>query len=257
MTTKTDTFNQIRDRIRNCENCLLAQTRNQPVPGEGNIDSEILFIGEGPGANENKTGRPFVGAAGKFLDSLIEIAGFKRSEVFITNVIKCRPPANRDPLPEELESCNAFLQEQIKLIDPVLIVTLGRFSMGMYFPFKKISAIHGSENVINNRIIVPMFHPAAALHQPALRSVLEKDFAKLPAILERARALRERAALEALLGEEAFVEFEEDPFEAFELEKSERAETEGSSMKDENTSEKSENDQDESGPDTGMQLSFF
>ena len=190
MTDKEREFAAIVEKIRVCERCLLARTRNLPVPGEGNIESEVLFIGEGPGANENQTGRPFVGAAGKFLDELIQLAGFERKNVFITNVVKCRPPGNRDPLPEELNQCGGFLRRQIELIDPLLIVTLGRFSMANYFPFKKISAIHGQANEIAGRIVVPMFHPAAALHQPALKNVIVEDFRKIPGFLDAARRLR-------------------------------------------------------------------
>lgn len=190
MTAKEQELKAIIEEIRACERCILSRTRNLPVPGEGNIESEVLFIGEGPGANENQTGRPFVGAAGKFLSELIQLAGFERKDVYITNVVKCRPPGNRDPLPNELSQCGGFLKRQIELIDPLLIVTLGRFSMANYFPFKKISAIHGQANEIGNRIVVPMFHPAAALHQPALKDVIIEDFRKIPDILESARRLR-------------------------------------------------------------------
>ena len=190
MNAKDQELTAIIKEIRGCESCILSKTRNLPVPGEGNIESEVLFIGEGPGANENQTGRPFVGAAGKFLSELIKLAGFERKDIYITNVVKCRPPGNRDPLPEELSQCRGYLQRQIELIDPLLIVTLGRFSMANYFPFKKISAIHGQANEIGNRIVVPMFHPAAALHQPALKNVIIEDFRKIPNILESARRLR-------------------------------------------------------------------
>lgn len=183
-------FADICTEVRKCDRCVLSNTRNKAVPGEGSLDSEVLFIGEGPGANENASGRPFVGAAGKFLDELIGIAGFERKDVFITNVVKCRPPGNRDPLPEELQACGGYLKRQIELLDPLLIVTLGRFSMGLYFPLKKISAIHGQETWIDGRMVVPMFHPAAALHQGALRDVLKKDFARIPEILEAARRMR-------------------------------------------------------------------
>lgn len=190
MTAKDREIAAIIDEIRVCERCVLSRTRNLPVPGEGNIESEVLFIGEGPGANENQSGRPFVGAAGKFLGELMKIAGFERNDVYITNVVKCRPPGNRDPLPEELSQCGGYLRRQIELINPLLIVTLGRFSMANYFPFKKISAIHGTPNQIGGRIVVPMFHPAAALHQPALKDVITADFHKIPEILESARRLR-------------------------------------------------------------------
>jgi len=175
------------EEIRACQRCVLARTRELSVPGEGNLHSEILFIGEGPGANENRTGRPFVGAAGKFLDELIHAAGLERKDVYITNVVKCRPPGNRDPLPEELFQCGEYLRRQLEIIDPLVVITLGRVSMANYFPFKKISAIHGKAHWIDGRMVIPMFHPAAALHQPALKDFILEDFRKIPGILEEAR----------------------------------------------------------------------
>ena len=171
---------QLAQQIAVCEKCQLHLSRKKSVPGEGNIHSKILFIGEGPGLNENETGRPFVGQAGNFLNELLSTAKLKRQDVFITNVVKCRPPANRDPLPEELTACSSFLDEQIRLIDPLVIVTLGRFSMGRYFPLARISSIHGKGHWVYGRMIVPMFHPAAALHQPNLRDSIMHDFALLP-----------------------------------------------------------------------------
>lgn len=171
---------QLAQQIAVCEKCQLHLSRKKSVPGEGNIHSKILFIGEGPGLNENETGRPFVGQAGNFLNELLSMAKLKRQDVFITNVVKCRPPANRDPLPEELTACSSFLDEQIRLIDPLVIVTLGRFSMGRYFPLARISSIHGKGHWVDGRMIVPMFHPAAALHQPNLRDSIMHDFALLP-----------------------------------------------------------------------------
>ncbi len=172
--------------IAACTKCQLHLSRKKSVPGEGNIQTKILLIGEGPGMNENETGRPFVGQAGNFLNELLATAGVKREEVFITNVVKCRPPANRDPMPEELSACAGYLDRQIALINPLIIVTLGRFSMARYFPFKRISAIHGQGHWINGKMIVPMFHPAAALHQPNLRSSILHDFALLPEYLKDA-----------------------------------------------------------------------
>lgn len=155
-----------------------------------------MLIGEGPGMNENETGRPFVGQAGNFLNELLGAAKLKRSDVFITNVVKCRPPANRDPLPEELMACNQYLEEQIQLIDPLIIVTLGRYSMGRFFPLQRISSIHGQATWINDRYIVPMFHPAAALHQPNLRDIVLRDFAKIPQYLQEALAAAEKTVSE-------------------------------------------------------------
>jgi DNA polymerase len=147
-----------------------------------------MFIGEGPGFHENEQGRPFVGAAGKFLDQLLAQAGVTREDVFIANVVKCRPPGNRDPLPEELAACDIHLEAQIQAINPSIIVTLGRFSMAKFIPDVKISAVHGEMKKVGDRFIIPMFHPAAALHQPQLKPAILGDFAKLPDQLKEARA---------------------------------------------------------------------
>ncbi|MGD9713601.1 MAG: uracil-DNA glycosylase family protein [Thermomicrobiales bacterium] len=178
--------------VRVCTLCELARTRTHAVPGEGPERAPIMFIGEGPGLNEDQQGRPFVGASGKFLTELIERAGLEREEVFITNVVKCRPPGNRDPLPDELAACSGYLQRQIDAIDPTVIVTLGRFSMAKWFPGERITRIHGQPRKFGARTIVPMFHPAAALHQGNLRPVIEEDFARLRSILDKARAERLR-----------------------------------------------------------------
>ena len=196
MSVLLDQMNQLAEEIAVCQDCMLHLTRNKAVPGEGNVRTKILFIGEGPGANENAQGRPFVGNAGVFLNQLIAMAGLKRQEVFITNVVKCRPPSNRDPLPEELSACAKFLNRQIELINPLVIVTLGRYSMARYFPLQRISAIHGQGQWVNDRMIVPMFHPAAALHQPGLRSAIEHDFTMLPVYLEEARKRTEPVQVE-------------------------------------------------------------
>lgn len=169
--------------VRACTRCKLHLSRKLAVPGEGPADAEILFIGEGPGFHENEQGRPFVGAAGKFLEELLASIGMTRQQVFICNVVKCRPPGNRDPMPEEIEACSEFLTRQIAAINPRLIVTLGRFSMARYFPGARISAIHGQGKEIDGRKVVAMYHPAAALHQPSLRAIVEADFARLPTYL--------------------------------------------------------------------------
>jgi DNA polymerase len=148
-----------------------------------------MFIGEGPGANEDKHGRPFVGAAGKFLDQLLAQAGVTRADVWITNVVKCRPPGNRDPQMVEIETCTTnYLENQIKIVNPSIIVTLGRHSMSRFFPDAKITQIHGQMQKVGRRFIIPMFHPAAALHQDRFKPMLLEDFARLPAQLEEARA---------------------------------------------------------------------
>jgi DNA polymerase len=166
-----------------CEACLLSQGRTKAVPGEGPEDADIMFIGEGPGFHEDRQGRPFIGAAGKFLDELLETIGLKRDDVYITNVVKCRPPGNRDPQPDEITACKGYLDKQIELIRPRLVVTLGRFSMQRYFPGASISRIHGQPKRIGKVIYYPMFHPAAALHQPRWRSLVEEDFLKIPDLL--------------------------------------------------------------------------
>lgn len=179
-----EALNQIASEVRTCTRCTLHHTRNNSVPGEGPVDARILFIGEGPGMNEDNQGRPFVGAAGKLLESLLEKAGLNRREVFICNVVKCRPPENRDPLPDEMEACGRYLDRQIEAIDPEVIVTLGRFSMGKFMPGARISSVHGQAQTVDGRLVVAMFHPAAALHQPALKPALEQDFANLPRLLK-------------------------------------------------------------------------
>jgi DNA polymerase len=146
-----------------------------------------MFIGEGPGFHENEQGRPFVGAAGQFLDQLLAQAGVTRSQVWITNVVKCRPPQNRDPLPDELVACDIHLKRQIEAVNPSIIVTLGRFSMGKFMPGAKISAVHGQMRRIGDRYVIAMFHPAAALHQASLKPAIMADFAKLPELLKEAR----------------------------------------------------------------------
>lgn len=188
MMNPEETLAQIAKEVTVCTNCALHHSRKKAVPGEGPAHAEIMFIGEGPGFHENEQGRPFVGAAGKFLDQLLEQAGVTRADVFITNVVKCRPPENRDPLPEELSACNAYLERQIEAIRPSIIVTLGRFSMNKFFPGAKISAVHGQMRKVGDRYVIAMFHPAAALHQASLKPAILADFAKLPELLKQARA---------------------------------------------------------------------
>jgi uracil-DNA glycosylase family 4 len=171
-----------------CRKCELYRSRKKAVPGEGPTHAEIMFIGEGPGFHENEQGRPFVGAAGKFLDELLEKAGVTRADVWITNVVKCRPPGNRDPLPEEIETCTSnYLQHQIEIVNPSIIVTLGRFSMGLFFKAAKITQIHGQMRKVGDRYVIAMYHPAAALHQMSLKPAIMEDFASLPELLKQAR----------------------------------------------------------------------
>lgn len=185
-------LSQIAAEVMVCHQCQLSVSRKNSVPGEGMANAEVMFIGEGPGFYENEQGRPFVGPAGKFLDELLRRAGLERDKVFITNVVKCRPPGNRDPLPEELEACDPYLERQIEVIDPVIIVTLGRYSMAKFMPNVRISDVHGQSRWVNGRLVVAMFHPAAALHQPSLKNTVLEDFSRLPKYLTMARTNRDK-----------------------------------------------------------------
>jgi uracil-DNA glycosylase len=185
---------QIAKEVSTCQKCALYHSRRLAVPGEGPANSEVMFIGEGPGFHENEQGRPFVGAAGNFLNELLAEGGLKRQDVWIGNVVKCRPPGNRDPLPEELSACDEYLERQIEAINPKIIITLGRFSMGKYMPGAKISSVHGQMRRVGDRFVIAMFHPAAALHQAALKPAIMKDFGQLPKLLEQARAALKRSA---------------------------------------------------------------
>lgn len=186
--TAEETLAKLAQEVSVCTNCALHTSRKKSVPGDGPATAEIMFIGEGPGFHENEQGHPFVGASGKFLDQLLAQAGVTREEVFIANVVKCRPPSNRDPLPDELAACDKYLEAQIQTINPSIIVTLGRFSMGKFVSDVKISAVHGQMRKVGERYVIPMFHPAAALHQPQLKPSILGDFAKLPDQLNEARA---------------------------------------------------------------------
>lgn len=183
--------------VRSCTRCPLHRGRTQAVPGEGNPLSDVLLVGEGPGAREDATGRPFVGPAGQLLSELLRSVGWERQDVFIANVVKCRPPGNRDPEPEEVAACAPYLARQELALDPAVIVTLGRHSLQRYLPGERISAVHGRLRRSGGRFIFPMYHPAAALHQASLRETLFADVRGLPAALLTAReALEaERAAL--------------------------------------------------------------
>jgi DNA polymerase len=182
-----ETLAEVGREVAVCQKCALYHSRKMAVPGEGPDKCEIMFIGEGPGFYENEQGRPFVGAAGKFLDELLAQAGLKRADVWITNVVKCRPPGNRDPLPEEVATCNQYLERQIHAIDPSIIITLGRHSMGRFMPGAKITAVHGQMRKVGDRYVIAMFHPAAALHQASLKPAILADFGQLPKLLEQAR----------------------------------------------------------------------
>ena len=182
-----EVFEEVAQQAAVCKLCQLSFARKKAVPGEGPADAAIMLIGEGPGFYENEQGRPFVGAGGQYLDELLEKAGVRRQDVFITNVVKCRPPGNRDPLPDELAACNAYLERQVEAINPQIIVTLGRFSMAKFLPNVRISEAHGRPAWVRGRLVVPMYHPAAALHQPSLKASVERDFSCLPDWIEKAR----------------------------------------------------------------------
>ena len=184
--TSDPTLAVLYEEIADCPNCVLAKTRTQTVPGSGPAPAEVMCIGEAPGAREDERGLPFVGPAGRFLDELLGGIGLSRETVHIANVVKCRPPGNHDPEPEEIAACKPFLNRQIAIVDPLLIVTLGRFSMARWFPGAAISRVHGQAKRIEGRTVVPMYHPAAALHRGDLRSVIEADFAQIPQLLEAA-----------------------------------------------------------------------
>ena len=180
--------------VATCTACKLHLSRKLAVPGAGSPQADIVFIGEAPGFHENEQGVPFVGAAGRFLDELLASIELQREDVFICNVVKCRPPGNRDPEPEEMEACSGFLNRQLACIHPKVIVTLGRFSMSKYFPRAKISGIHGRAKVIGGRMIVPMYHPAAALHQSSLRRTIEEDFLQLPGYIQQGKQMEPQAS---------------------------------------------------------------
>ncbi len=186
MSALTDLYKEI-DLCRQCE---IAKARTKSVPGEGAENADIMFIGEAPGWVEDQQGRPFVGPAGQFLDSLLASINLNRQTVYIANVIKCRPPGNRDPLPLEITNCQKWLDKQIALISPKIIVTLGRYSMAKFFPGKTISKIHGTSQTQNGIIYFAMYHPAAALHQGNLRQTIQQDMLKLPQILAKSKELR-------------------------------------------------------------------
>ena len=172
-------FDELDRRIHSCTLCSLSTERTNAVPGEGSRTADIMFIGEGPGFHEDRLGRPFVGPAGQFLDELLAGIGLRREDVYITNMIKCRAPNNRDPLPGEIGACKPYLDEQIEMISPKVIVLLGRYSFGRFFPGESIAKARGRPRTKGGLVLYPIYHPAAALHNPRLRPVIEQDFQKL------------------------------------------------------------------------------
>ena len=182
---------ELYEEIALCQQCEIAKSRTKVVPGEGAEDADILFIGEAPGWHEDQQGRPFVGPAGQYLEELLASIDLNRQQVYIANVIKCRPTGNRDPLSVEIGNCRKWLEKQMELISPRMIVTLGRYSMAMFFPGKTIGKIHGTAQKQDNVIYYAMYHPAAALHQQSLRQTIETDMLKIPSLLTEARNIVE------------------------------------------------------------------
>lgn len=185
---------QIARQIASCEVCTeLCENCINPVPGEGDPEAKLMFVGEAPGAEEDRQGRPFVGASGKFLVEMLETIDLKREDVFITSILKYRPPNNRDPKPDEIHACLPYLMQQIAVIDPQLVIFLGRYSMNVFFPELKISQAHGVPvrktyqyaGEKRSQVFLPLYHPAAALYNGSMRSVIKEDFAKIPAILKQ------------------------------------------------------------------------
>jgi DNA polymerase len=178
---------EIAQLVRRCTDCPLYQGTTNAVPGEGPARAELMFIGEGPGYQEDRQGRPFVGPAGQFLEELLASVGLHRRQVFITNMVKHRPPQNREPLPSEIAACSKYLDRQIQLVDPKLIVTLGRFSLARFFPGESISKARGHARQKDGRLIYPLLHPAAALHRQELRNTIMEDFKAIPRLLKEAQ----------------------------------------------------------------------
>ncbi|MCA1598130.1 MAG: uracil-DNA glycosylase [Chloroflexi bacterium] len=187
MAERADELATLEQEVSACPLCDLSRTRKRAVPGEGPVDAEVMFIGEGPGFNEDQQGRPFVGPAGRLLNELLASIGLARDQVYITNVVKCRPPNNRDPMPQEIAACAPYLERQLALIKPKVVVTLGRYSMAKFFPGASITKIHGQPKRIGATFYFPMFHPAAALRQESYMAAVKADMLKIPALIEEAR----------------------------------------------------------------------
>lgn len=190
--TKQEKLQILDSQIRTCNKCRLCETATNAVPGEGDPDSEIIFVGEAPGKNEDEQGRPFVGRAGKLLEFLLNQIGYKRENVWIGNIIKHRPPDNRDPLPEEINVCKPYLTKQIEIIAPKLIVPLGRFSMNYFLPSAKISQAHGKVHRMSDFAIYPVYHPAAGLRNPTMKAALVADFLRIPEVLKEIKTKQEQ-----------------------------------------------------------------
>lgn len=190
MVSRVAQLSAIHTEIYHCTKCPLHEGRTRTVPGAGNLDAEILFIGEAPGYNEDQQGLPFVGKSGKYLEELLATINLTRNDVFIANVVKCRPPDNRDPSEEEIATCNPYLRAQIEVLDPLLIVTLGRYSMNMFFPNEKVSKIHGQAKYGTRRAYYPLYHPAYALRNQSVKAEMVEDFARIPRLIEEIQEKR-------------------------------------------------------------------
>jgi uracil-DNA glycosylase family 4 len=184
MDTSINDLNQVERAVSVCVDCSLSETRNRAVPGEGSANTQILFVGEAPGYNEDMQARPFVGRAGTFLNELLKSVQLEREEVFITNIVKCRPPNNRDPESTEIAECKKYLDKQIEILEPKIIVTLGKHSLNKFLPGQKIGSHHGKPQVVDGQTILPMYHPAAALHNGSLRKVILNDFREIRKVLD-------------------------------------------------------------------------
>ena len=189
-------FDDLLRNIKSCTLCPLSEKRSNAVPGEGSPDADIVFIGEGPGFYEDRDARPFVGPSGQLLDQMLASIGLSRQDVYITNMVKCRPPNNRDPQPAEIAACRPYLNSQLELISPKVVVTLGRHSFAKFFPGESISRARGEPRRWRNLMIYPMYHPAAALHNPRLRPVIESDFKHLPPLIESVEQTSKKEAAE-------------------------------------------------------------
>jgi uracil-DNA glycosylase family 4 len=213
---------EIAAEVRACTRCPLHQTRTHAVPGEGNPDTEVMFVGEGPGQNEDREGRPFVGRAGGLLVDLLGHLGWRREDVFITNVVKCRPPGNRDPEPDEIAACAPYLRRQLEILDPAVVATLGRFSMATFMPGVRITQAHGTtrladpETGARDATVLALYHPAYALRNPAVERESYEDIATLPGVLIDARARRggRAAAAQDTLSDATMVSHAAPDFEA-------------------------------------------
>lgn len=194
------------ETIADCPSCNLARTRSRTVPGSGPMTADLMLIGEGPGQREDELGLPFVGRSGQFLDQLLAGIELTREDVYVTNIVKCRPPGNRDPEPAEIAACGSYLEQQIAMVNPRVIATLGRFSMADWFPGERISRIHGQIKQVDGRYVIPMYHPAAALRNGSLREVIHQDFAKIPALLEAAPVVAAEPSVAAAPSFEATAE---------------------------------------------------